>query len=642
MAEVKNQMRSMCARLRSVLAIFTMIAGLLSPLHATITQLRVHKSLSSPQLLGATIVLTALAADSDPGPMTYKWEVSAPDASSFSLMRDFDLEQHFAWTPNYVEGTYQLRLTARDYLAGTSAQMVLAFQVNPLVTGTQPVAVPTANPLVALFSAPTCPAGSTMSVVFQAQGSTTTTTTDWRACHTGSMNFYIAGMAPSQTYVMTNQVNTRGTVTPGPAVSFTTGAIPTSLVFPAMSVPLAPGPQADTAEPVVLTDYPDAPDFPTATDLSANIIWYYPQAVSLTRPVPGGTMLAIANGQGTGTGVWGPGVTQEQLLREIDLAGNLVRETNCDRVYEQLTALGLQDPLSYFNHDAIRFPNGQTMVLGDVQRIFPAGTQGSTAPLDVVGTLIVLLDPNFQVVRYWNSFDQACTGSACLDINRPGSTACPSSIFGGTNQGCPPVLLSSPANDWLHANSLEYLTSDGDLLVSLRNQDWVVKIDYQNGTGTGGILWRLGLNGDFTLQGTMGQPYPWFSGQHDVGFVKGGEQTLMVFDNGTTRHAAQGGDSRGQVWNIDQTTLVASLQLNIDLGVYSLALGSAQLLQNGDCMFQPGLIVVGSTFEVQNAEFTPKGTAVYEFQSVGPVASYRGWRLPDFYHAALNGSSGPE
>jgi hypothetical protein len=304
--------------------------------------------------------------------------------------------------------------------------------------------------------------------------------------------------------------------------------------------------------------------------------------------------------------------------------------------------MGLQDPLGDFNHDAIRLSNGQTIVLGDVQRIFPAGTQDSAVPLDVIGALIVVLDRNFQVLAYWDSLDQACTGSSCLDINRAGDGVCPSSLPGGTNQGCPPVLLSSPANDWLHANSLEYLTSDGDLLLSLRNQDWVVKIDYNNGTGTGGILWRLGLDGDFTLSGARGGSYPWFSGQHDAGFVNGGEQTLMVFDNGTTRHAEQGGNSRGQVWTINQTTKVASLQLNTDLGVYSLALGSAQLLHNGDYMFQPGYILLGAAIEVQNTEFTPQGTAVYEFQSVGPVASYRGWRLPDLYHATLNGSSGPE
>ena len=108
---------------------------------------------------------------------------------------------------------------------------------------------------------------------------------------------------------MTYRVSTGGTVTLGQPVSFTTGAIPTSLSFAALSVPLPPGPQADSTEQVVLTDYALAPEFPTATNLSAGMIWYYPQISSqLMRPVPGGTMLLIVNGQGTGTGVWGPDV----------------------------------------------------------------------------------------------------------------------------------------------------------------------------------------------------------------------------------------------------------------------------------------------------------------------------------------------
>ena len=116
----------------------------------------------------------------------------------------------------------------------------------------------------------------------------------------------------------------------------------------------------------------------------------------------------------------------------------------------------------------------------------------------------------------------------------------------------------------------------------------------------------------------------------------------MVFDNGTTRHIQQGGDSRGQVWSIDQVNMVATLETNIDLGAFSQSLGSAQLLQNGDFMFQSGNIKAGSMVTVRNAEFSPAGTAVYEFQSTGPSPSYRGWRLPDLYHSTINGSAGPE
>ena len=338
-------------------------AGALSPsLYATISGVHVQASPNPPQVLGTTIKLTATAMDSNAGPLTYKWELESPGSSSFVLMQDFDVAAAFQWTPNYTEGTYNLRITARDYLAGTSAQLVVGFKVNPLVTGNLAVAVPTANPLVALFSAPTCPIGSTMQATFQPGNAAFQSFTDWRACHAGSMNFYIAGMEASQTFLMSYRVNTGGTITTSPQVTFTTGAIPASVKFPAMSVPVPPATgQSDTGDRIVLTGFA-APPYPvTATDMNANVIWYYPPSpIQLTRPVPGGTILAIADGPGTGTGVWGPSISRQQILREIDLAGNTVRETNADRVMEQLAAMGMTDPLGCFNHDAIRLATDLT------------------------------------------------------------------------------------------------------------------------------------------------------------------------------------------------------------------------------------------------------------------------------------------
>ena len=50
--------------------------------------------------------------------------------------------------------------------------------------------------------------------------------------------------------------------------------------------------------------------------------------------------------------------------------------------------------------------------------------------------------------------------------------------------------LTSPANDWLHANTIQY-EPDGSLMISLRHQDWLIDIDDANGTGTGNILWIM-------------------------------------------------------------------------------------------------------------------------------------------------------
>jgi hypothetical protein len=202
--------------------------------------------------------------------------------------------------------------------------------------------------------------------------------------------------------------------------------------------------------------------------------------------------------------------------------------------------------------------------------------------------------------------------------------------------------LSSPANDWLHINDIEYLPTDGDILASVRDQNWITKIDYNNGTGTGDFLWQLGLGGNFTLVGSLGEPYPWFSGQHNPGFIDNGETTLLVFDNGPNRVQKYGGDSRGQVWTIDQTAMTATLTLNNDLGVYSPALGSAQVMLNGNYNFFAGDITDGTSTEILTTEYSPTGTIDYQYEAIGPSQAYRGWRLPSLYQSTLDGSAGPE
>src|SRR5207249_3548750 len=101
------------------------------------------------------------------------------------------------------------------------------------------------------------------------------------------------------------------------------------------------------------------------------------------------------------------------------------------------------------------------------------------------------------------------------------------------------------ANDWLHGNAVS-LAADGNIVYSARHQDWIIKIDYQNGSGSGDVLWRLGKDGDFRIDSS--DPSPWFSHQHDANFEEG-EKTnrLLVFDNGNTRRAENdGAHSRGQ------------------------------------------------------------------------------------------------
>jgi hypothetical protein len=185
----------------------------------------------------------------------------------------------------------------------------------------------------------------------------------------------------------------------------------------------------------------------------------------------------------------------------------------------------------------------------------------------------------------------------------------------------PPGLCPIPdkhAEDWLHTNSVGYSPRDGDLILSMRYQDWVIKIDYRNGHGGGAVVWRLGQDGDFTLQASGASP--WFSYQHDVRYADATH--LIVFDNGNLRcdyGLIAGCHSRGQEWLLDETHHVARLVASIDLGAFASGLGSAEVLSNGDLTFGLG-IPHGHSLELTSA-----GHVLFEQDTV--AHEYRVYRV---------------
>lgn len=80
----------------------------------------------------------------------------------------------------------------------------------------------------------------------------------------------------------------------------------------------------------------------------------------------------------------------------------------------------------------------------------------------------------------------------------------------------------APPADYMHMNSVAIDPADGNLVVSFRHQDQVVKLDRQ----TGAIVWKLGGAGsDFPLSAEQR-----FSHQHDA--QPHADGTLTLFDNG--------------------------------------------------------------------------------------------------------------
>jgi arylsulfate sulfotransferase len=82
-----------------------------------------------------------------------------------------------------------------------------------------------------------------------------------------------------------------------------------------------------------------------------------------------------------------------------------------------------------------------------------------------------------------------------------------------------------------------YSKDDGNLVVSMRNQNWIVKVRYTDGTGDGSVLWRLGEGGGFSLKGGT-DPTDWQYAQHDPSFFSKsttGVFSLGAIDNGNDR-----------------------------------------------------------------------------------------------------------
>lgn len=586
-------------------------------------------SVPSPAPLGTVVVWTASISNGLPGTYWYRFQtgtrpmrsvendpvpgfyrtaaiINSADTTGTSLRTavDYGPNPTFTWSPIDQEGTYAVEVSVENKDTGDVASAKAYFEFTPLAGPTAAAITPTDHPLVFIYSAPPCPNGSRMKVQFQAPGDRLQQT-PYRACdaqHT--MNFYVAGLRAGAVYSAWQIVQTGQATTSGAPLTFGTATV--SFDFPAVPLTAAPLPAADG---ILLQSVLQLPA--VATDLAGNLIWYGPPGISyVTRPVAGGTFLGVYE-DGTQNSSY-------QFFREFDFVGNTVAETNAARVSEQLASMGLH-PINCFHHEARKLPNGDYLVLASSERIL-IDVQGP-GPVDVLGDTILILNPNLQVTWAWDAFDH-------LDPHRM-------AILGEqcsypANTGCASFYLAQTAQDWLHGNALE-LTPDGNILYSIRHQDWIVKIDYRNGAGSGDVLWRLGRGGDFQISSS--DVFPWFSHQHDAN-VEADGVTLAVFDDGNTRAASDPtAQSRGQVLQLDEANHAATLTLNADLGVFAPALGSAQRLPNGDYHFDVGFGSDPSSgiAYARSLELNVSGDVVYGIQF--GALEYRSFRMRNLYTA---------
>jgi arylsulfate sulfotransferase len=321
----------------------------------------------------------------------------------------------------------------------------------------------------------------------------------------GTVSVLVAGMKQNTLYHMRAVFDYDG----GQAVdvdhTFQAGAIPPAKI-PVMHVTT---PLGQTPTPgVQLVSFGGEP---FAVNPAGDVVWYYDYHGTglgpwFQRLLPNGHMLMIV--------AFGTPPVSDASVREIDLAGNTIRELTLTDLSQKLAAAGYNLTLTAIDHDVLLMPNGHWLFLTVNTRIFHdlPGYPGDTT---VSGNALIDVDQNNNPVWVWDAFDH-------LDVNRH------------------PFAFP----DWTHANSLAYVPEDGNVLLSIRHQHWVVKIDYANGLGAGDIIWKLGHEGDFTLLDST-SPSDWFYAQHDANVASAnatGDFQLALFDNGDNRVLDDGGD----------------------------------------------------------------------------------------------------
>jgi arylsulfate sulfotransferase len=452
----------------------------------------------------------------------------------------------------------------------------------------------------------------------------------------GPVTILVAGMKMNTPYHMrANVIFADGTQFNDIDHTFTTGTVPAAnLPTFTITTPTAGATPQPGVELIDLLGVGGPSMNGVVTDLQGNVIWTLQptlpanQFFSPMKLLPNGHFLVGISGQPDGV---------NSSLVEYDLAGNVISTLTGAQLQTALNAAscaGCQGhTITGMHHDFARLPNGHTIVIVS-ENVSETGLTGQPSPITVTGDLIIDLDQNYNPVWLWDSF-------AHLDLNRH--------------------PLTFP--DWTHTNAVVYTPDDHNLLISMRTQDWVLKLDYNDGAGTGNIIWHLGYQGDFTLVqngATTTDPSLWFYGQHDINVTSpasAGLFTVTLFDDGDNRvlnnnndnSSICGGGSAPQcssaapILQIDETAMTATILFRSIPPVYTGTQqpefatfgGSSRLQANNDLEYDLCGLASAGTQNLINAsdilEVTqPAGDIAWRMQLSGNYA-YRSFRIPSLY-----------
>jgi len=368
----------------------------------------------------------------------------------------------------------------------------------------------------------------------------------------------------------------------------------------------------------------------TIIDNAADVVWY-----SGSLPVPA-EVQQFTNGD-----LWFP-ISSTIGIEEANMLGQKVRQWTAPTGY------------TVDSHEEILTDRGTILYLSYAKRVvsnFPSSATNPNAPLITTNlsynNVVEISATNGSLVKSWSMIDM-------LDPTR-------------IDYLC--YLLAFYGTDPEHANDICESPSDDSLIVSLRNQDAVVKF----ARSTGQIKWILGPHDNWGPQWQpylltpIGSPFAWNYGQHYAKLTPQG--TILMYDDGNERAepynppvADQDNYSRAVEFSIDETNMTVQQVweysgTNEDR-LYTDRIGSAALLpQTGNVLIDFGYVLwengarpsshsTNATFaRFKEVTHTANPSVVWDLKIFDPTNTttnflgyqvYRAHRIPDLYvHPAL-------
>jgi arylsulfate sulfotransferase len=254
-----------------------------------------------------------------------------------------------------------------------------------------------------------------------------------------------------------------------------------------------------------------------ALDAAGDVVWY------VRMPEPAGAIRRLASGNfGLLHGA------QPTGLREIDPLGYVMRQLRATGTGVQPADGELPVAVDTFHHGLYELPNGHwLMPTTEVRRVeqYPVSDKqlSRKQPANLVGDVFAEVRPaDGTVLGRWKLLD-------ILDPQRIGY----GSLDGFWNLRAYPFVFGG-TKDWSHSNSVAHDPTDDSLIVCMRHQDAVVKIDRK----TSEVRWILGdpAGWEGKLAARVLKPegeLTWPYHAHAVEFDPDGR--VLLFDNGNCR-----------------------------------------------------------------------------------------------------------